>query len=468
MKLNIYLSCVLGVLCTVVKAQEIAIDDHKEELRSSMIGYIETLNSRLSSELDSIRDYVDSDLENNPEDVIIFKRLKSISQTIPLDYNSQVRAHIDRYTSRNYRPYMSRLMGLSQYYFPIYEQVFREQGIPQEVKYLSLVESSLDPHLVSRSGAVGPWQFMYATAKMYNLDMDSYLDERKDAYASSYAVTQYLNEAYNQFGDWLLALASYNCGRGCVQRAIERSGLQQPSFWELSPYLPQETRNYIPKYIAMTYVMEMADFYVIEPVHTELDLESKVLMVDRAVDMKHIAHAAQVSLERLKQYNPAYKRNVVNGTTERPKRLVLPITEGINDSLLYIALHTNTGPAAEPVQLAETYKVKQGETIHDVAKKFDVSVQDLRAWNGLTNKSSVAGKTLVLAQDVNPGLTSNVNKAASKTKGSKIVYHTVRKGDSLDRIAKNYKGSTVAKLKADNNLKSNLIRPGMKIKVRTL
>lgn len=468
MNFNIYLSCALSLLCTIATAQEIAIDDHKEELRNSMLGYIETLNSRLSSELDSIREHGDADLENNPEDLIIFKRLKSINQTIPLEYNSQIRAYIDRYTSQNYRPYMNKLKGLSQYYFPIYEQVFGEQGIPEEVKYLSLVESSLDPHLVSRSGAVGPWQFMYATAKIYNLDMDSYLDERKDAYASSYAVTQYLSEAYNQFGDWLLALASYNCGRGCVQRAIARSGLQQPSFWELAPYLPQETRNYIPKYVAMTYVMEMADFYDIQPSGTELEMESKVLMVDKTVDMKHIANAVQISVEQLKLYNPAYKRTVVNGTAERPKRLVLPITEGLNDSLLYIALHTNTSPRAEPSQLATTYQVKQGETIHDVSKRFDVSVQNLRAWNGLNSNSDVVGKTLVLTQNVSPTLASNVNKAASQKKGPKTVYYTVKKGDSLDRIARNYKGVTASKLKADNNLKSNLICPGMKLKVVTM
>lgn len=454
--------------CNIVTAQEMAIDDHKEDLRSSMIGYIETLHSRLSAELDSIRDNVDADITTDTEDVIIFKRLKSINQTIPLAYNSQVRAYIDRYTSRNYRPYMSRLRGLSQYYFPIYEEVFREQGLPEEVKYLSLIESSLDPHTVSRSGAVGLWQFMYATAKIYNLDMDSYTDERKDAYASSYAVTQYLSEAYNQFGDWLLALASYNCGRGCIQRAIARSGLEQPSFWELSSYLPQETRNYIPKYIAMTYVMEMADFYDIEAVETELNAENKVLMLDKTVDMKHIADAAQVSLEQLKQYNPAYKRNVVNGTVERPKRLVLPISEGLNDSLLYVALNTNSGPVVESAPWASTYKVRRGETIQDVANKFGVSVQNLRAWNDLTNKSSVEGKTLVLSQAVSPKLASNAHKATSQKKGSKTVYYTVKKGDSLDRIAKNHKGSTVARLKADNNLKSSLIRPGMKLKIQSL
>jgi len=180
---------------TVGYAQDIAIDSHKEELQSSMISYIETLNDRLAAELDSIREYVDPSIANDDEDVQIFKRLKSIIKTIPLAYNSQVREYIDKYTSSNYRPYMRSLLSLSRHYFAIYEQVFEGAGIPEEVKYLSLVESSLNPHLVSRSGAVGPWQFMYATARMYDLDMNSYVDEGKDVYGSSYSVTCYLSEA---------------------------------------------------------------------------------------------------------------------------------------------------------------------------------------------------------------------------------------------------------------------------------
>jgi membrane-bound lytic murein transglycosylase D len=297
--------------------------------------------------------------------------------------------------------------------------------------------------------------------------MDVYLDERKDPYASSYAVAQYLSEAYDQFGDWLLAIASYNCGRGGVQRAIARSGIERPTFWELAPYLPSETRNYVPKYIAMTYAMEMAEFYDIEVADTELSMESKVMMLDKTVDMKHIANAANVSLEQLKKYNPAYKRTVINGTVERPKRLVLPITEGLNDSLLYLALNTNTSPVTQMEQLA-SYTVRPGETIQDVAEQFRVSVQDLRAWNNLTSKSNIVGKTLILSQDVDPKLASNMNKVAAKKSGGSVIYYTVKKGDSLDRIASRHKGTTVAKLKSDNNLKSNLIRPGMKLKVRVL
>lgn len=460
----------LGISCSQVVAQEISLEDHKAGIQNSMIEFIEIHQQQIFSKLDSIREFIDPNTGNGSEDVGILKRLNVTANIIPLDYNSQVRSLIDKYTSKNYRPYMNKLLGLSKHFFPIYEQVFDEMGLPEEIKYLSVVESSLDPHLVSRSGAVGPWQFMYATAKSYNLDMNNYVDERKDLYVSSYAVTQYLKEAHDQFGDWLLALASYNCGRGCVSRAIQRSGMIAPSFWELSPYLPQETQNYIPKYIAMTYVLSNADYYGLVPTETDLDLESKVLMVDKQVDLTHIASAVNVSVEQIKKFNPSYKRGIVNGTVEKPKRLLIPITENTNDSLLYLALNVPSSLSA-PVNngvsnfnLANVdekrYKVKRGESLAVVSKKFGVSIQNLRAWNGLSAQSSISGRTLIVQKPVNSTLAKNV-KSATTT----IVY-TVKKGDSLDRIASQYKGVTVSKLKADNNLKSSLIKPGMKLKIK--
>src|SRR5690606_38397147 len=170
----------------------------------------------------------------------------------------------------------------------------------------------------------------------------------------------------------------------------------------------------------------------------------------------------------LKKYNPAYKRNIVNGTTERPKRLLVPVTNHVNDSLLYVALHNGISSDGAPNGggRPKQYHVGHNETIYDVAKKFGVSIQNLRAWNGLTAKSAVSGKTLFVDQPINARLASNVNKAtAHKKASSRVAYHVVRQGDSLDKIARRYKGLSVSKLKADNNLKSNLIRPGMRLKI---
>lgn len=480
MKISLCLS-VLGMFATILAyAQDgqLSIDPNKEDMKISMTDYIDVQHRQVIDYLDSIKEHIDPNMEFTDEDVVIVRRMKIVSKTVPLDYNTQVKDYIDKYTSQNWRPYMNRLLGLSQHYFKIYDQVFEEMNVPNELKYLSLVESSLNPHLISTAGAVGPWQFMYATAKYYDLDMNAQIDERKDAYAASYAVSKYLTEAYHQFDDWLLAIASYNCGRGCVQRAIQRSGMTAPTFWELSPYLPRETRNYVPKFIAMTYVMSTAEANGIEAVETELDLDFKLLMVDKQIDLNHVAKAINLTLDELKKFNPAYKRNYIQGSVDKPKRLLLPLTESQNDSLLYTALNTPSSfpglVADENVLLAQTgdvkvYKGRQGDTQTSVSRRFGVSVQNLRAWNGLTAQSSVVGKTLVVEKPLDSKLAQHVNSAKKNTASpaNRIVYYVVKRGDSLDRIANKHKGTTVEKLKADNNLKSSLIRPGMKLKIRT-
>lgn len=455
-------------------AQEIITESNREEFRSVMLEHLDMKNQEWLQELDSIKENSKSYSPVTSEDIEMFKRSKALSKTIPLDYNDEVKFYIDKYISSNYRPYMNRLLGLSKHYFPIYESILVESGLPEEVKFLSLVESSLNPHLVSTSGAVGPWQFMYVTAKEFKLEMSTYSDERKDAYSSSYAVSQYIMDAYRQFGDWLVALASYNCGRGCVQRAIARSGIEQPTFWQLAPFLPQETRNYIPKYIAMAYVLSDAEYYGIRAEGTELDLAHKVLFIDKTIDLHNVAEAIGVSNDELKKYNPAYKRNLVNGSVDKPKRLLLPITNVTNDSLLYLALHDSrplikvNETSNDDVSMfagVSKYKVRGGETLDVISRKFGVSIQNIRAWNGLTTRSSIAGRTLIVEKPVSGKLAKNVTTVVATKKSNAVVFYTVKIGDSLDRIANKYDGVSVSRLKADNGLKNDLIKPGMKLKI---
>lgn len=458
-----------------VYAQEILTETYREDMRSAMLEYIEIRNQELITELDSIKETTNSTLPITQEDIESLKRLKNISKTIPLDYNDHVKFYIEKYSSSNYRPYMNNLLGLSQHYFPIYDKILRESGLPEEVKYLSLVESSLNPHLISTSGAVGLWQFMYVAAKEYDLEMSNHYDERKDPYSSSYAFAAYIQDAYRLFDDWLLALASYNCGRGCVQRAIIRSGIERPSFWDLSPFLPQETRNYIPKYIAMTYVLSEAEYFGIEPTSTEFALDHKEIFIDKSINMESVAQALGLSKEELKKYNPAFKRDLVNGSIDKPKRLLIPVTNFTNDSLLYVALNTvntseNVSTSNDEVFRVNAsgakYKVKGGETLTMLSKRFGVTVQDLRAWNGLSARSSIVGRTLVVEKPLSTKLTQNTNRIASSKNSPKVIVYTVKSGDSLDRIANKYNGVSVMTLKADNNLKSNLIKPGMKLKIK--
>lgn len=476
---NIFSVTFLAALCSfsLLHAQEFTQDDPinpGQDNPSFQYSYASELeeHTKLLIELDSIRKNVDEKVGVTLEEATILRRMKAVTKTIPLEYNSQVKYFIDKYISENYKPYMNRLYSLSNHYFNVYDKIFTQAGIPEEVRYLSLVESSLNPHLVSSSGAVGPWQFMYATAKGYDLDMNSQIDERKDVYSSTYAVSKYMKESYDQFNDWLLALASYNCGRGCVQRAIKRSGLNNPTFWELSPYLPKETQNYIPKYVAMTYVLSNAEHYGIESISTELDYQSKLVMVERDIDLRHVAKAVDLELEQLKMYNPAFKHTIVKASMEKPRHLLLPMTPGVNDSLLYVALNTpssfqiNENPASL-LSSNGLYRVGEGETLSDISEKFNVSVQDIKAWNKLNSTSQIIGRDLIVSKSVDASLAQNINKHKQTTRSkSQIAYYTVKRGDSLDRISRKFSGSTVSAIKRDNGLKSSLIKPGMKLKIK--
>jgi len=450
--------------------------NYGESFQANIIDQLVRDKEKTFSMLDSVKQVSGGSIAFNEEDVNIAQRIQRIQKTVPLEYNGRVKAYLDKYISKNYKPYMEKLLGLSEYYFPIYDQIFAEQGIPEEVRYLSVVESSLNPHTVSTSGAVGPWQFVYGTAKGYNLTMDSNFDERKDVYSTTYAVSSYLKEAYDEFNDWLLVLASYNCGRGCVRRAIIRSGLDNPNYWELSPFLPKETQNYIPKFIAMTYVLNHAELYGLNSQSNDLQTEHKVLMLDKSINIAQVASALTCDPELLKQLNPGYKRDVVVASPEKQRRLVIPINESMSDSLIYAALHNpqdavvQQAIAAVEVKEDKDHRVRKGETLQSISKKYDVSIQNLLAWNNLTSRSSIVGKTLVVSRAIDEGLTKNV-LAATKAKPNRknnnptFVSYVVRKGDTLSDIANKHRGATVSKIKSDNNLRGSNLKIGQKLKI---
>lgn len=475
-KISFLVTIGLSVLKLSV-AQEISSDvsTFNETFQSNIIDQVEKERGIIYSQLDSIKKQAANGTEFSAEDVNIAQRINRIQKTIPLEYNDRVKAYLDKYISRNYKPYMEKLLGLGNYYFPIYDKIFAEQGIPEEVRYLSVIESSLNPHTVSTSGAVGPWQFIYGTAKIYNLTMDSYMDERKDVYSTTYAVSAYLKEAHDEFNDWLLALASYNCGRGCVRRAIQRSGLHNPNYWELSPFLPKETQNYIPKFIAMTYVLNHADLYALEPAQNDLMCDHKVLMVDKSISLNHIAEALSCSPDLLKQLNPGYKRSIIAGSTEKPRRLIIPYEEeSMSDSLIYAALNNQRAEVLQAIASTETkeeqrHQVKRGETVATIAQKYGVSAQQIRSWNSLSTKSSIAGRNLIVSKGVDSEMAKNVVAASRQpaAKSSKATYltYTVRKGDTLSEIAGKHKGASVSRIKSDNNLRGSALKIGQKLKI---
>ncbi len=394
-------------------------------------------------------------------------RLSALDTPIPFIHNELVQQYIDTYSSERYKGYLSRMLGLGQYYFKIYDRVFEDIGVPKEIKYLSIVESALNPHAVSRMGATGPWQFMFATAKAYGLTMDKYVDERKDPIASSYAAANYLRQIHEQFDDWLLAIAAYNCGPGNVMKAIRRSGLENPGYWDIIQYLPKETRNYIPAFIAMTYMLEYHEEHGIFPVESNLPAHVEIVNVQQNIPFSMVANVLQVEETLIQKLNPGYKRNIVNGSAATPKRLVLPQVNPEFYESLYVVLHESPDPQMthhfasmnesdiQPTLSEDAHhRVKRGENLGKIAVDYGVTVQDLKSWNNLRTNLIVPGQKLLIKGGV-----------AEKSEVADI--YIVKKGDTLSGIAQKHTGATVSKIKAANGLTSNQIKPGMKLKIAT-
>ncbi|MFD0750572.1 transglycosylase SLT domain-containing protein [Mucilaginibacter calamicampi] len=343
-------------------------------------------------------------------------KLAAIQKEVQLDYNEYVQGYIDIYT--RHKDEMSHVLGLSQYYFPIYEKIFREAGIPEEIKYLSIVESKLDPFAVSRTGATGPWQFMPATAKAYGLGMDNYVDERRDPVKACYAAAAYLRDSYMEFGDWLLAIASYNCGKSNVERAVEKAGALD--FWAVRQYLPTETRSYVPAFIAISYVMNYANDHDIAVNQASVLGTTETVMIDKFITLGNVAKAMGMEVKDLAALNPSYKKQLVNGTPENPRLLVIPRTFDVDYAVLYTALTdpnanipvqpkriipifvpkpTTISPAALTAANANIHVVKPGENLVDVASTYGVDIEDLKKWNHLRGYSLTPGRKLKLAVD---------------------------------------------------------------------
>jgi len=421
----------------------------------------------ISARLDLIADHINFvDLDEHEISQIfefvpatVEGRLAYLQKAVPLTYNEQVQAYIDVYSTDRYKRYLSNMMGLGKYYFPIYERIFAETGVPDEIKYLSIVESALNPHAVSRVGATGLWQFMFTTARMYNLTMDSYIDERKDPVAASYAAATYFLDAYKEFGDWLLVIASYNCGTGNVMRAIQRSGLSDPDYWAISPYLPRETRKYVPAFIAMTYMLGYYEEHGIMPTVSENAIDTtEVVWVQKFVPFGGIAQALDIDEGIIKTLNPAYKRAVVNGTPESPRRLVLPQVPPEAYSALYGVLNSTVetpkvlnathDAGIKRANPSITHRVRKGETLGVIAQRYQVTVQDLRAWNNIKKNVIVPGQQL------------RVHSSTS------YITYRVKKGDTLSEIAKRHRTASVSEIKAANGLSGNQIKPGMTLKIK--
>lgn len=423
------------------------------------------------------------------------RRLTVLDHRTPfaLTYNSVVQSYIDLYALRK-RDQTSRMLGLAELYFPVFEEALDRHGLPQELKYLAVVESALNPAARSRAAAVGLWQFIVGTGKLYGLRVDSYVDERSDVYKSTDAACRYLKDLYRIFGDWEMALAAYNCGPGNVNKAIRRSGGHK-DYWKVYEHLPRETRGYVPAFIAVNYIFEHAadhNLYPIIPNYCAYEVDT--VQVCYPLTLAHLASITGGTEQELRDLNPVFKQGFVPDpdqpvTLYLPRDLV-PVFLAREDSIRYATLHGTYSPSSgeaaarantpgtAPTALksapsptptaAKVHTVRNGETLGAIAKRYRVSVTQLRSWNGLRSDNIRVGQKLRVESDARGAAPEQRVPAARTADAGEdgYLYHVVQPGDTLWDIARKYPGVSVEDLKRMNTeLKGNSLKPGVKIRV---
>lgn len=405
-------------------------------------------------------------------DSIYNERIEKLNRetTMPLVYNQHVLDFINLYAVRK-RGLSSRMLGLSYVYFPMFEELLDRYNIPLEMKYLAMVESALNPTAGSHMGAKGLWQFMYGTGKVYNLKVTSLVDDRFDPYKATEAACQHLNDLYDIYEDWFLVLAAYNSGAGNVNRAIRRAGGTK-DYWAIWPYLPRETRGYVPAFIAVNYVMNYASEHNLYPVHpgmmmmgTDTVTVKDLLSFDQLHEMIHVPK------EDLKFFNPQFKAGIIPATPENPYIIRIPsefVGDYLNNEQNLYGFKTKKGVEKETLQ-AEVKKVsdrtvhtvKKGENLGLIAKKYRVSVKQLQSWNSIKGTSLQVGQKLVVFSSGTPVNTPGETPVARSTQSQS---HVVKKGETLGAIAAKYKCS-VTDLREWNNLKNSSLSIGQKLRV---
>jgi membrane-bound lytic murein transglycosylase D len=431
-----------------------------------------------------VRYYVDKNAHPGYEEAIVacdsvyVDRLSRLNSIIELPYNRIVRNCIDLYVDRR-RTTVEYMLGLENFYFPMIEEALDLYKLPDELKYLAIVESALNPVALSRAGATGLWQFMLGTGKQYGLEINSLVDERRDPLKATYAACEYFKDLYRIYGDWTLALAAYNCGPGNVNKAIRRAN-GNTDYWQIYPYLPRETRSYVPLFIAATYVMNYYAHHQLRPVKTNLPIVTDTIMVTQNVHFDQIAEVLRVEKDLIRALNPQYKRDIIPGNSQ-PRAIKLPVLHAYafiekedsivnyrKDELFANRMYVDVGGGGETANATEriVHRVKKGEDIRKIGAKYGVSVASIRKWNGMKSNRLAAGSRLVIYQE-NEGYASRTSSsspsseaiqeaiASAKNESGKYGTYRVKTGDSLYSIAKKYPNCSLFDLMRINNMEGN-------------
>jgi membrane-bound lytic murein transglycosylase D len=435
------------------------------ELSTDMYNDIETID-------------IDTEVSYNLSTDLLKKRLAKMDAKSPfnIEYHPALENTIKAFLKNRPKAF-ERLMAISEYYFPMFEEHLAKYNIPLELKYLAIVESALNPKAKSRVGASGLWQFMYPTGKQYNLEVTSYVDERYDPLKATEAACQYLSSLYGIFGDWSMVLAAYNCGPGNVSKAIRRSGGSQ-NYWNIRKNLPRETANYVPAFLATFYIYEFKKEHGILPKKAPLTyFETDTIMVKKQMSFKHIAELLDISEEQLEFLNPIYKLKVIPFETDKPHYLRLPKEKmGLfvsNEEKVYAYLAYIDTQKEKQVYVASSenetlhegsqkklhyHTIKSGESLGKIAQRYNVSISHLRSWNNIKGNTIHAGKKLKIYSNKKA-----VAKFESKTNNDGT--YTVKSGDSLFSISRQFPGVSIEDIKKWNDISGDNIQPGMKLKI---
>nr|WP_298792811.1 lytic transglycosylase domain-containing protein [uncultured Allomuricauda sp.] len=420
------------------------------------------------------------DLVDLPTDTLK-ARLALMDEKTPfnISYNPSLESVIKSFLVRK-KDLMQRMITVSQFYFPLFEQELDNNDIPLEIKYLAIIESALNPRARSRVGAKGLWQFMYSTGKMYGLEVSSYVDERHDPILATKAASKYLAKLHDIFNDWDLALAAYNSGPGNVNKAIRRSGGYK-NYWNIRRNLPRETAGYLPAFLATMYLFEYAEEHGLQYKKAERPyFETDTVHVKNVITFDQISKLVDISVEELEMLNPSYKLNIIPKIKGKTYTLRLPITKigkfVSNEEAIYAFAKKELDSSEKPLpQLVETknqirYKVRSGDYLGKIAERYGVGVSQIKRWNGLRSNNLRIGQRLTIF----PRKPYISKQAVAKTKTSKsssgtvaggTKVHTVQEGDSLWTISRKYPGVSIENLREWNGLSSNNLKPGTKLKL---
>lgn len=371
----------------------------------------------LASQNSVLSKLTDDTTKYDHNDSLMYKRLCEIHTPIQVAYNDKVKRFIELYSVQRQRS-SSVILGLAQYYYPWMKAIFDKYDLPEELVYITIIESALNPTAVSPAGATGIWQFMYGTGKLYGLEVTSYVDDRRDPYKATEAAARHFRDLYNIFGDWGLAISAYNCGAGNVRKAIQRSG-GKTDFWGVYPYLPRETQNYFPAFIGAMYMMTYHNLYGIQPAQISIPLDVDTIMINKETHFLQIANVLNINYDEIKTLNPQYKKDIIPAFNQP-----MPVRLRSNDLLMYIAL---------------------ADSIHNY--NYDAYFNPTKNLNQVAANGTVTDDGMMIVQ-----------KTPNK-------YHVVKKGETLGKIAGKYH-TTVSSIKSLNHLRSTNLRVGQKLMVK--